>query len=112
MGCVTKYSFAQPVPVTKQVPLPECGEGAYVIVKQLGAKDLVQLQESHGKNPSTTDPNFAWELLAKTLVNELGEYLFSDSAEAKEYFNLAIDVLSRLITDVLAVSGISTLPKV
>lgn len=108
LGCVSKDCFLQPAGRKReQFPLPQYGEGAYVIVQALGSMDMVQLQEKHGSGPQqTSNLGFGYERLAKCLVDDNGAPLFQDAAEVKAGMNVPLEVLTALIDKASEVSGL------
>lgn len=111
MPCVKKENFSNSVRKTEQVPLPEIGHDAYVVVRELGARDLLDLQSQHGKAAETNNLQFVYQLLALTLVDDGGNQLFTDVKDVESNFNLPLPSLTRLGEEVCRISGLSVKEK-
>lgn len=107
MPCVSKSAFLKPLrQKTEQYPLPEYGEGAYVVIQALTSKDLLALQEKYGTSASSANLDFAFDLLSRSLVDDSGSPIFVDAGDAKEGVNLSVPAMESLVEKVMEVSGI------
>jgi hypothetical protein len=104
---MSKSVFLRPLRLkTERFPLPEIGEDASVTIRELPAKDLLDLRRKYGEQ--TSDPDFGAEFLALALVDDEGKLLFDSASECKEHItNLPVSVLERLHLAALKLSGLS-----
>lgn len=111
MPCVKKEAFKKAVVKRiEKIPLPELGEGEYVMAAELGSRDLLDLQEKYGKG-DTANLAFVYDLLYQTLVDDFGERLFDSLDELKDTFNLSVSVIARLSEEILRISGLEPIEK-
>lgn len=112
MGCINKTAFLKPLRKNReQYPLPEYGEGAYVVVQALTSNELLGLQDKYGKNPDSSNVGFLFDVLALSLVDDSGAPLFTDAADCKAGLNVSIPVLESLFETTFRLSGIETKEK-
>lgn len=112
MPCITRSDLGNPGLVdAEKHPLPECGADAYVCIRPLGSQDLLQLQKKFGTEAETGNLDFAFDLLARCLVDDNGVILFLGADDVRENFNLSLKSLKGLVEDCLLVSGVRTTEK-
>lgn len=112
MACLSKQSFLKPIALkTVKVFIPECGADAYVYVKELGSFDLLEMQTHYGPNQETSNLAFAYDLLYRVVCDDDGKRIFSSADEVKEYFNLPVAAITRLVEQAMAVSQLDTQAK-
>lgn len=108
MPCVSKAAFLKPLrQKTVQFSLPEYGEGAYVVLQALTAPELLELQGKYGKNPSSDNVGFLYDVLALAMIDDGGQRLFADAAECKAGVALSVPAMESLLKAAFEVSGIS-----
>lgn len=108
MPCVSKAAFLKPLrQKTVQFPLPEYGEGSYVVLQALTAPELLDLQAKYGKEPSSDNAGFLYDVLCRSMVDDSGTPLFADAAECKAGVALSVPAMEALLKAALDVSGIS-----
>ena len=108
MPCVSKSAFLKPLrQKTVQYALPEYGEGSYVVLQALTSKDLLALQEVYGKNPSSSNTDFLYDVLSRSMVDDGGQRLFTDAADCKAGVELSVPAMESLLKAVFETSGIA-----
>ena len=114
MAALTRDSFKAPW-VTKVTPvsMEEHGFGAdsFVWMKQLSAKDLVELRAENGPRPDLGSVAFLYDLLSRTLCSEDGTRLFTSTQDVIDGFLLSVEALRYLADQALVIGGISTAEK-
>ena len=86
--------------------LTEFGDDAFVFIRPLSSRELLELQDKHGDEGKGFD--FNCEFLAKVLCHENGQALFGSPEECKDHVSrLPLPGLDRLIRGALDVSGVS-----
>jgi hypothetical protein len=109
MPCLSRDSFLKPLSLKRERhPLPEFGEDAYAVVQALTSKDLLSVQAAFGKAADTSNLDFAFDILSRSLVDDQGVRLFGSAGEAKEGINLSLPALEGLVKAAMDVSGIGT----
>lgn len=107
MGIVSKTDFRKPYRRNREkYPLPEYGEGAYVVLVALTSRDIVALQEAYGASPDTGNMDFVHELLYRTLADDDGQPLFAGPADVAKHLNFSLVALEDVCAAALRVSGI------
>jgi hypothetical protein len=106
MGCVRKEYFSKPRRLkSEKYPLED---GEYVVIQELTSRELVEIQNTYGKEESTSNLAFVYDYLSRVLVDDAGVRLFADAADVEAHFNMSIPALENLTEFALEVSGINT----
>ncbi len=124
MASVGRNAFGRPpAPKTERVPLPEFAETAYVCVRELSAKDLIELRKERGRDADLGDLGFVYDLLARTLCDDAGAPLFPDVVDNSgkiistgkddlaAAFDLPLKTLERLAAEACRIGGLRTEEK-
>ena len=107
MSCVSKAAFLKPLrQKTVQFPLPEYGEGSYVILQALTAPELFDLQAKYGREASSDNAGFLYDVLCRCMVDDGGNPIFADATECKAGTVLSVPAMNSLLEAALDVSGI------
>ena len=108
MSCISKADFAKPVKLkTEKHAMPEFGKSAYVNIKALSSKDLVDLQKSFGSGVDESHSfAFALKLLTYCLVDDEGNRLFAEEEEVSTLMQHEPKLIERLGQAAIEVSGL------
>ncbi len=100
-----------PSRVVHKVPLPAYGPDAYTCVRELGADDLVALRASYGKEGNTDNLTFVFDVLARTICDDGGALLFTNSAACQAGFGLPVKTLQLISEEVMKHAGLTVQEK-
>ena len=90
-------------------PMPAWGEDAYVNIRALSSRDLVDLQKRYGKGVEEENSfEFATTMLAYCLVDDEGKRLFEDEQEVKGLLIHTPQVIEQLGQVAIELSGIDS----
>jgi len=107
MPCITKETFCRPLGLRRErFDLPEYGDGSYVNVQALSARDLVYLRKQYGTTGDSDNLAFVFDVLALGLVNDDGSPLFEHGEEVQTSLNVSIERMQGMAEQVCQVSGI------
>ena len=105
MGALTKGQFLQPKDrKTEKFVMPEWGEDAYVVLRQISSKELIGLQRMHGTAIDDTDEthaDFLFALVLLSVFDDDGKPLFSETDKdllQQKSFNLLKQLANACIT--------------
>lgn len=99
-------------------PLPEVAEGAYVVVRALSQKEVMDLivkpeeerkrQAAEGllPEPPSQSERPDYKILALCLVNDEGEPIFESAQDVELNFDVSAESMVRIVERVVALSGL------
>lgn len=106
MPCITKDQLKQPTALrTERFDLAELGHDAYVMVRSLTARQLLDLQQTY-KGGDTSDLRFALDVLARTLIDDAGALLFASPEEVLQHLGISLPTFTALAERALEISGL------
>jgi hypothetical protein len=109
MPAISKAAFFKPYRCNKEVyPLPEYGEGAYVVIQALTSRDIVAIQKAFGSSPDSGNQAFVNELFYRCLVDDDGKPIFDGPDDVAATLDMSLPAMEHLVETCLRVSGIQS----
>ncbi len=105
MPALTREQFLSPADLeTQHFPMPEFGDDAYVVIRQLDGrqlKDLLEIQKGGD------DLGFLAELLIRSIYDDDGNRLFDTEGDIDKVLGKHFVLLQRLAEAVLDLNGMN-----
>jgi hypothetical protein len=112
MPCIVKDQALVPQNLRREKhPLPELGTEAYVWVRALTAREVMDLRARFGDKQSTDSYTFACEAIALCCVDDDGARLFEDGADVQANLHVMVPSMTALADRCVIVSGLAVDPE-